>query len=1112
MKRPHLLLSLFILLAAAQVGAVPIDVVVPASAPGNTGAQMSIIASGLGSPSDIVRFPGPVDVSPVAWGTDWVRVRVPETWSGEVVAYNSTTAQWTDPYDIEITFSWSDTQWVSTSNWMLNSSGVAGVPFSTLENTCNSAYSTWECSSDFNHTYQGTTALSSLNSGDGQSVLQWVTSGRPNNQIAICVWRYDSTTGDIGEFDITFNAEDFTWGVNGEADKMDVASLAAHELGHSIGFLDQYGLTDFNETMYGIGANGETFRRTLHLQDVVGAEWVYGHAAGRGNMTFTTPSGWYGPITPRNTSNTTSSYGPLPSLLNGYSTTYLNFAGYNNGGDCLAPGGTQLFSLDGSPIWDLWWSGVWGAGISSTIWSNYDIEIKGGLHTFELLYDRWNDNIESNEGDNHYEEQFAYTTLSLLDNIPVTQATPPDPGYGAAPNTDGYRHQTGYWSAVGVMTLASDDDYDVYVYDSDQAPLTGFRNIQESSYMSGKNTDFIVVNGNVSGYETTYNAGIVRYAANTGSNAVIQASKELSTTSVSTATYGAPTSVGGFVMGPNDILRVHEVYLSDPAVEYGFWIDNISGQMDLAMAIYGPDQAVYNQFDYSAITDLGHEGMDEYLSFQPSTAGYYAVVVYKPTSDSYGEGGSYEFRVGRALANLTSSTTPSGWSFPIVPRNSNDATYGSAVLPSTLIGNSNTIYMNIAREQQGPGVVPPYHFQGHLDGMTTVLSGWYFIDVPPSVSGTINHGPYQVRGGRHTISSEVDQFDDVWEYDEGDNIYEQQFVWSPLVTAKNTPVVRLRPPDVGTGVLPNMDGFQYTPAASHSWVIAQAPTSQPSYDFDLVAYTDYSGSTSGFSSELARSEMGGYATDFIVGHFTMGYSDIYPAVIHQNGTDYFSMDQSDADGHRAVYTGSFLGESLGANQLVQIYSSLVVAGQTYSVTLRRTDGSDAIAFEVFNGAPAAKPRGTGIAQSVHHNADLKYATFTASTSSWYPIVVYRTDGGDAAEVVKYDLEWVVGGNPTAAPGEGEVSQFSFAGAQPNPAPGHTMLSFALPVPGQVQLDVFDLRGRRVRSVVDERLPAGQHQIAWDGKDARGRATASGTYYLRLKANGEERTQRMTIVR
>ena len=84
-----------------------------------------------------------------------------------------------------------------------------------------------------------------------------------------------------------------------------------------------------------------------------------------------------------------------------------------------------------------------------------------------------------------------------------------------------------------------------------------------------------------------------------------------------------------------------------------------------------------------------------------------------------------------------------------------------------------------------------------------------------------------------------------------------------------------------TGHYPNSDGFQYTPAASHSWVIAQAPTSAPSYDFDLIAYTDYVGSTSGFSNELARSEMGGNATDFIVGHFTMGLSDVYPAVIHR---------------------------------------------------------------------------------------------------------------------------------------------------------------------------------------------------------------------------------------
>jgi subtilisin family serine protease len=84
---------------------------------------------------------------------------------------------------------------------------------------------------------------------------------------------------------------------------------------------------------------------------------------------------------------------------------------------------------------------------------------------------------------------------------------------------------------------------------------------------------------------------------------------------------------------------------------------------------------------------------------------------------------------------------------------------------------------------------------------------------------------------------------------------------------------------------------------------------------------------------------------------------------------------------------------------------------------------------------------------------------------------------------------------------------------PNPFNPRTTLRFALPSAGRAVLEVHDLAGRRVRRLLAAELPAGEHEVAWDGTDDSGRAVASGQYVARLRA-GETGpvTRKLTLVR
>ena len=81
---------------------------------------------------------------------------------------------------------------------------------------------------------------------------------------------------------------------------------------------------------------------------------------------------------------------------------------------------------------------------------------------------------------------------------------------------------------------------------------------------------------------------------------------------------------------------------------------------------------------------------------------------------------------------------------------------------------------------------------------------------------------------------------------------------------------------------------------------------------------------------------------------------------------------------------------------------------------------------------------------------------------------------------------------------------------PNPFNPETMIRFTLPEAGQATLQVYDITGRRVATLVDGFLARGEHQVRFDALDVRG--ISSGVYVYRLTAAGGTQTRKMTVVK
>ena len=83
---------------------------------------------------------------------------------------------------------------------------------------------------------------------------------------------------------------------------------------------------------------------------------------------------------------------------------------------------------------------------------------------------------------------------------------------------------------------------------------------------------------------------------------------------------------------------------------------------------------------------------------------------------------------------------------------------------------------------------------------------------------------------------------------------------------------------------------------------------------------------------------------------------------------------------------------------------------------------------------------------------------------------------------------------------------------PNPFNPRTTIRWSLARPGPVEVDLYDLRGRHLRTLLRAGLGAGEHAVTWDGTDGGGRVVGSGTYLIRARLGGREHSARVTLLR
>lgn len=130
-------------------------------------------------------------------------------------------------------------------------------------------------------------------------------------------------------------------------------------------------------------------------------------------------------------------------------------------------------------------------------------------------------------------------------------------------------------------------------------------------------------------------------------------------------------------------------------------------------------------------------------------------------------------------------------------------------------------------------------------------------------------------------------------------------------------------------------------------------------------------------------------------------------------------------------------------------------------------------------------------------------TFASPTAGW------ATRGEFESRILKFN------GNLATAVAEresGAPQAFELAQNYPNPFNPGTHIKFHVPAASWVHLEVFNITGQHIATLLEEKRAAGEHELAWDGRNDLGQPVPSGIYLLSIRAGEFTQTRKMMLTR
>jgi agmatine deiminase len=122
-------------------------------------------------------------------------------------------------------------------------------------------------------------------------------------------------------------------------------------------------------------------------------------------------------------------------------------------------------------------------------------------------------------------------------------------------------------------------------------------------------------------------------------------------------------------------------------------------------------------------------------------------------------------------------------------------------------------------------------------------------------------------------------------------------------------------------------------------------------------------------------------------------------------------------------------------------------------------------------------------------------------------LMIETSGGEVPVIIAVNESLI-----TSIDSPDQIAEAYLGSAYPNPFIGNTTIPFTLPKEDHVTLQVYDITGNLVATLIDGRMAAGIHQINWNGNHSNGQQARGGVYIYNLKTSDQVLSKRMVLLK
>ncbi len=830
-------------------------------------------------------------------------------------------------------------------------------------------------------------------------------------------------------------------------------------------------------------------------------------------------AGWDFPLVPSSSNaSTVGSTHVSTTLPGGSSGTYWNASGQNDGESATSTTAWGRIYVD-DVLRASQSHGTIAAHTTFYVNNRGPILVRGGRHTLHYKFDALDAIAETNESDNTWGHQFVWSPVHLSPGVVASQTS-------IEPSMEGWEHvrdgstlwynaqglrfdNSGWWNAVVVWSHENVDNYDVRMHLVSTGAQNGFAaNLTASSRPAGC-LDAVLVNRNCVA-TAEYDVGVVYHGSETdlGFDAVHVENDYADFDGVVTTTLGPANwlALYEFEAFAEHVGPVSVVVQTSPPTA------NVAVQWRAETFVTG------RLSDCDAETVTGADGR-AILQFTVPETGMNNVCVYRDPKDGETDV-EVTFRIRKTPPDMAPYAS-AGWHSPLVPRAAADGTPASVALPDTLPGNMNSTYHNLAMTNLSPAAagdtVDAYVW---LDGAGH--AALRYLDFPGYGVSRYNYTfPFTVRGGRHTLSLNIDAEHKLVELSELNNVYGEQYVWSPYALSPGLFVTRVAPP-------PMMGGWSYVTSGEPRWYdcdglrissptgwwAAMAVMPGDTSNVDVRLHAPLTGAKNGFAANLAISGWGKGCSDYVLVNFNETQRKPYDAgVLLVSGAQPYTASCVQETFLGQYPDGAYGPYSMGGNAILRLHEMRLSAGQ-WAFQLDNVSGNVNWGLCLH---PADQPYMkksqvvTDGASWLSGPGKSEWFTVTVPATDYYCLVVWKVGSSDLAQTGQYLLR-IQPGVTAVEDGDRVPQRTQLAGARPNPFNPQTTIAFELAAASPARITIHDLAGRRVRTVLDEQRGAGRHTAVWDGRDDHGLAVASGTYVARLVAGEARQSLKLMLVK